>query len=89
MGRTLPSWTSRMRHARHAEINWVDWSREPLAWLTCVVDALPLSVTLVALWNWLVAPLPATVGLCVYLAVFTAVVAGLKPWARGPEPDHR
>ena len=58
------------------------WTREPLAWLSCLIDAVPLSVVLVALWSWLIAPIPATMGLCVYIATFTALVHVLKPWTR-------
>lgn len=56
------------------------WTREPMAWLACLVDAVPLAVVLVALLGWARGGVPAPVGLALYIGVFTALVAAMKPW---------
>lgn len=56
------------------------WAREPLAWAACMIDALPLAVVSWAFLRWGVGAVPVLLGLGLYLAIFTGLVLGLKPW---------
>ena len=58
------------------------WQREPMAWLACLTNAVPLSIVLIALLAWLSeTPVPSWLGLGVYIGVFTGLVSALKPWS--------
>lgn len=70
-----------MRHEARIMVAGLARAREPLAWLACLTNAVPLSVVLVAFLKWLVGPVSSWAAMAIYISVFTSLVWLLKPWS--------
>lgn len=72
----------RMRQELRTTIDTGSWQREPMAWLACLTNAVPLSIVLIALLAWLLeTPVHNWLALGIYIGVFTSLVSALKPWS--------
>jgi len=60
------------------------WMREPMAWVACLANALPIAVVLAALARELVERPSAVMALAIYVGVFTVWVLAARPWSVRP-----
>lgn len=57
------------------------WARRPLAWIACLTNALPITVVLVVLGEWLLGPPPLLAQVGAYGVVFALWAWTSRPWA--------
>ena len=55
------------------------WARRPLAWAACLIDALPLTIALLAFFQWRVGAVSAIVGVGLYLLIAALLAIALRP----------
>jgi hypothetical protein len=70
---------------REEEGDWdpPTWAAEPLAWVSCLTNAVLPTVIFDAVFRALIGQAPAVIAFAVYIGVFSVLVWALKPWAAG------
>jgi len=64
------------------------WARKPLAWTACLIDALPLTIAVLAFFQWQVGAVSVILGVGLYLVIVALLAAALRPW-KAVAPDRR
>jgi hypothetical protein len=64
------------------------WARRPLAWVACLIDALPLTIASLAFFQWRVGAASLFLGVGLYLLIFALLAMALRPWRSGA-PSER
>jgi hypothetical protein len=67
---------------REEEGDWdpPTWAAEPMAWLSCLTNAVLPTVISDAVFRALIGPTPALVAFAVYIGAFSLLTLTLKPW---------
>jgi hypothetical protein len=55
------------------------WARRPLAWVARLIDALPLTIALLAFFQWRVGAVSAIVAVGLYLLIAALLALALRP----------